>query len=547
MQETSIKNTKQNFNKQELSKKEILDKYHKYTREYWEKATDTKAQQINQEHVDRANKGVVFWNKWASEFIKDLKKAYPNIKEFNKAIAKYIIVNPIKDDFNYRGFIFPMATEFLAIDFTNDAIFIEAIFKERVNFNDINFNRRLNFTKAIFVKNVYFAKVSFNEKLDFSSTIFKGKVSFAYLTFNKETIFSNVTFNNQADFSHSSFKKEAIFTNAVFKNLTSFVNTKFEKEVNFQATKLYRNAELNFSGARFDDSVCFIDAKFDVFNKKNKRSKNNNLQINCQVDFRDTVFKQRPVIDNFKSDFFRGGTAGWLQSFIFLLATIIFAVGFNFLWEQFIFIALPILSIVGLSLYFYLPKKYNSKDDEAKFRALKVISETNSNYFKSAEFNACELNCERLNNQLKWYKKVPNTLFKLVSDYGLSLIKPLSLWFFSLVFFSLFQIIGFNLKNDTVFDPKATTVHSALCPTSVRLNKLPSDFINCSDKIHYIISPSVPNIFQDIYYLREIRYRVFGENSIVNNGILIARFFQSLFSYLALFLFALAIRSKFKI
>jgi hypothetical protein len=107
-----------------------------------------------------------------------------------------------KQDFNFKGFWFPVNSNFAIfsfrkpVDFSEatfsaEAGFFHATFNEYVNFEETIFNARANFRGATFQQDAYFASARFTATVDFRETSFSEWANFPGAVFEDHVVFSS--------------------------------------------------------------------------------------------------------------------------------------------------------------------------------------------------------------------------------------------------------------------------------------------------------------------------------------------------------------------
>jgi len=148
---------------------------------------------------------------------------------------------------------------FVHTEFRNEAIFSKSVFNQNTNFHSSKFLGLAEFINTSFLAGVNFTDALFEDISSFEDSLFKGMA-----------LFDGSIFNNQADFSHSTFYKPGSFRKSVFKTYVKFQKTMFNDKalfentnfniVSFNHTEFHEIAE--FSCATFSSTVSFESSNF---------------------------------------------------------------------------------------------------------------------------------------------------------------------------------------------------------------------------------------------------------------------------------------------
>ncbi len=351
------------------------------------------------------------------------------------------------------------------------------------------------------IRNEYqidFLKVTFNEEADFSGFIFpiavnftkatfSGGADFRWTTFSGEAYFVEATFSDRADFSETVFSGEAIFREATFSGEAVFWEATFCDKADFKQAIFFNVA--NFSKAEFSgEDISFLGAQFQQ-QSLFVDIKFSNIATAIPCDFRQTYFHLSPLVDDFPSD---------------------------------------VSQFVNANKSIKRDKEFY-KACEAKFRALKQLAERNNHHQKTLEFYGCELYCQRqASSSWRKPKNWVSYFYGLFSGYGLSLWCPFLFWLVVMLGSATLQAVN---DNKFPFSPIASVNY---------------------ERVGFYIAPSMPPFVGKPLYQKEVRHRLYpadktkpaGQLSTANRFI---RTIQTLMTFIALFLFGLALRNRFKI
>ncbi len=357
----------------------------------------------------------------------------------------------------------------------------------QIDFSKVEFKEDVDFFYFIFPIAVDFSRATFSGEANFKVATFSGEANFKVATFSGEANFKVATFSGKANFMLARFSSNARFFGVTFSGEANFRVATFSGEANFEEVTF--SCEANFLRAIFSgEMVSFLGAEF----------QRQSLFIGVQFadtakaipcDFRQVDFHLPPLVDSFPSN---------LSQFI--------DANINKQRDQ----------------GFY-------QDCEAKFRALKQLAEGNNNHQKALEFYSCELYCQRhATGGLRNLKNWASYFYGWLSGYGLSLLRPFILW--------LAVILG-GIVLQACNDNKIS-----LSPTAS---------VNW-ERVFFYAAPSMSALVSKPLYQKEVRHRLYPEDTEKTAGQLppfnrVVRFFQTLLTFVALFLVGLALRNRFKI
>lgn len=274
-----------------------------------------------------------------------------------------------------------------------------------------------------------------------------------------------------------------LFLDSSFKYLM-LVSNQFTNFVSFgDMTQHPAGADCSFFNTVFSSHVDFIG-----FVPNNKES----------VDFRQTTFKKKPIIDSFPLEFSQD---------VFLL------------------------------------------ENEGIFRTLKQIAQANNNHWLEVQYQALELRCARAlpPDSLTFLQKIqhvwrhlPNYAFDWLSGYGVSIKKPIRAWLLVTFLCCLVQYGSVKNKVPPYYHFCST---SLVCKVSDRSNTTP---VSWNEALQFHFSPSIPSFLNDNFYLKELRQNYYKDGRIPALSRFV-RLIQSLMTYVCLFLVGLALRNRFKL
>lgn len=117
-----------------------------------------------------------------------------------------------------------------------------------------------NFKGFIFPAPVSFANSSFVADADFIEALFEEEASFYNARFLANANFSGAQFNGAAHFAKAKFACGGFFVSSYFGDQAWFVDADFDDFVEFSETHFTSDAR--FNGATFQNSALFLDVKF---------------------------------------------------------------------------------------------------------------------------------------------------------------------------------------------------------------------------------------------------------------------------------------------
>ncbi len=189
------------------------------------------------------------------------------------------------------GYVFPNDTMFTSAVFEAHAEFSSTVFRGHASFDHTAFHANTSFfsgsfggdaefDRAEFRGNTSFDSVGFQGDAYFASSIFENKVNFDSAKFEGNAYFISIECNTLANFRAAAFGAEAFFTSVKFKGLTAFSSVAFSTDVDFSGTAF--SAGLAFDSATFAGFAYFTNAKFGVVDS----------ETTCQPSFRDCQFEK---------------------------------------------------------------------------------------------------------------------------------------------------------------------------------------------------------------------------------------------------------------
>ena len=250
--------------------------------------------------------------------------------------------------------------------------------------------------------------------LDFSGHHFEDLMSFVSIEFLQNTLFVGARFGSFAYFSGVTFRKIANFTNTIFSDSTVFESSKFDGNAFFNNSKLNNIALFNtvtfsdiavFKNTTFKDTLMFAESTF------HKRVHFGGASFKNECSFYNSNFKESA---NFESAIF--SNVGHFEKAKFLKITPSFRG----------------CKIGDTRLEFsddsYFPQNEKSEDAIKNISFLKRLSEEHGQTEQALNFNALELRAKAASDDASWNFKIVTWLYKNLSDFGRSFLKPLGVY-----------------------------------------------------------------------------------------------------------------------
>lgn len=160
---------------------------------------------------------------------------------------------------DFAGHVFDESANFTLVRFPADAVFESAEFRAPAIFHGGQFLGHANFIGATFRTVSNFARARFRDDANFSKATFAEHASFLSTEFHRPVLFNHVTFKADIDFSHTQFQSDATFLKAKFHQWSVFHKVAFSGKAVFQEALFAQHARIDqteFSEiASFNQSV----------------------------------------------------------------------------------------------------------------------------------------------------------------------------------------------------------------------------------------------------------------------------------------------------
>jgi hypothetical protein len=152
-------------------------------------------------------------------------------------------------DINFSHLVFPGETDFRHVQFTGDVTFEKAIFSRSSSFQAVCFTGYASSKEA-----------QFTEISSFDGVEFARNVSFDFAQFCLDTSFEKAQFLGNASFQKAEFLRRTFFRNAVFRYFSWFMKAKFMDDISFEKAKFHGTTF--FEAAKFSEIVKFGEVEF---------------------------------------------------------------------------------------------------------------------------------------------------------------------------------------------------------------------------------------------------------------------------------------------
>ncbi len=224
-----------------------------------------------------ALQGKDVWNIWRAGELREIEAGNLAAKLGLDALPPHD--SPV--DFSDINFTNIGSPEFSGMNFGDNANFGRTIFAKRVDFTDAVFGKSARFEGAQFGDENIFIGATFGKRAIFNGATFGGSAQFNETSFSDEALFNGATFHNGAWFQSATFGDKAAFECANFGFLTTFEGARFGFRPTFAGAILKEAAlfggadfghEALFDGTIFTGGVRFDGARFRGISNFNGRS-----------------------------------------------------------------------------------------------------------------------------------------------------------------------------------------------------------------------------------------------------------------------------------
>jgi uncharacterized protein YjbI with pentapeptide repeats len=288
-------------------------------------------------------------------------------------------------------------TSFEEVEFTGKVTSRSAKFGGDTTFQAARFAKEARFNETNFGETVIVQSAKFADTADFSSVTFAKAVDFYDSTFSDDAIFDRATFWQSADFPSAKFKVGVSFAEAEFHSRANFLQTIFRGRSSFRRVKFHGPAE--FAASRARGAFVLSGADF------------------AQVpSFHDTTFGEPPTLNDMT-----------------IADPLCFLPGRNGNGET---DPRPAL--------FRAMRSCGDPEYAARYGRLHKLASQTQDSERAREFFAQELRCRRF-----WHDRPLGRglarfwigwLYGGISDFGRSIVRPLTLWVVTVLVFSLIYL-----------------------------------------------------------------------------------------------------------
>jgi uncharacterized protein YjbI with pentapeptide repeats len=240
-------------------------------KEFWRKV---RAYRFAVDYFDLWRKANGNWNRFLECFAQDVAKNTPELLEILNKNKKKIVFNltilSFSDEYNFMNFtkvIFPKFEKFIKfiskLKPSSESFFYnteEQSFRKNISFTDAKFLDETVFSNIKFEKRAYFEKTIFNKDLLLRSVSFKNEVIFRDVNFLKNLFLCNVTFQKKIIFEFCNFIGEVYLKHSTFEEKAEFLNLTYYKDVIFDYVSLSDYSQTFFFSVSFKEKFI-LDSK----------------------------------------------------------------------------------------------------------------------------------------------------------------------------------------------------------------------------------------------------------------------------------------------
>lgn len=457
--------------------------------------------------------GKEVWNEWAREMLSRRDENDPqwaqaataffalHVEDFAREFRDHdIAVN--SGSANFSGFIFPSRFA-LAGRLKHGADFDGARFEGWADFTAACFPGQVAFHDAVFMGLANFPCARFESLTIFDGATFKGIVRFNNAVFHENTVsqnpqipevsFRRSRFEGYVDFTKARFCGHTSFDRTVFNNLADFSASVFEGKTTFFGTIFKGRAD--FRAVKSTSTFAFDG--FDDVPKGDDTSEDQNCgttKFSTVPDFQQATFVGAPRLDNVKIESQRSLN----------------------------------ISFATFKTFFKGDSEENQRQrarrqsEEGSWRALRRLAVQGHDYASERRFFKEEVIARRGVTDKWWHAPFwLGVFYQFLSNFGLSLSRPLMAWFMVLLGFACAYAYGSDGPWQTAF---LLSLHKSLPALSS-------------------FSGGLPGLYARLYGVASCDpFRPIIPDSVIVLGIM-----QTLLSAAMIFLFLLAVRNHFRI
>ena len=344
--------------------------------------------------------------------------------------------------------------------FPDQVTFQNAVFQEWVMFNCVRFEGLTRFDGATFRQEVSFENAVFNE----NTMIQNPEVSFSGVRFDKGAKFTKAHFHSRTSFNRAVFNNLTDFSASVFEGKTTFAGAKFQGQTDFRAIKSTSVFLFDDPGSASQDRDCGV------------------AEFSAVPDFQQATFVEAPRLDNVKIE--RRSRN---------------------------------ISFAALKTFFK-----GDLEKEGRWRALKRLAEQGKDHVSERRFLKEEVIARRGITDKWWNASFWfGVFYQLLSNFGLSLSRPLIAWLMVLSGFACTYAYGSDGPWQTAF---LLSLHKSLPALSS-------------------FSGGLPGLYARLYGVASCD----PFRPIIPDSVAVLGMMQTLFSAVMIFLFLLAVRNRFRV
>ena len=347
----------------------------------------------------------VLWNAW--------REAFPATKTLNHTDFSAIDFSGGRDSNDFSHFWFGDHANFAEAEFKNNSKFNSAAWGEFCNFQKTRWGSYSEFKNARWGNNTRFERAKWESQSNFSLAQWGEQTNFSAAIWDSHAYFDEAKFGARSSFRGARWNRHARFICASFGELIEFQGAQFGFNTDFQNSCW--EGHVTFEARNWDHlrQLLMITDRF-VEAKKEAESLGISPDSFLEIDFSGAIFKG---VADFSNRQFKNRT--------------------RFVGAKFDKVPLfhgctlhQDTSFEGASF----PKPTGNTDDYRAYETLKLAFSKQQAVRTEQLFFQYEMN-EELHRQ-KGLKKLSFWFYKVCSNYGFSITRPLLMWFILLVSFS---------------------------------------------------------------------------------------------------------------
>jgi len=337
-----------------------------------------------------------------------------------------------------------MYTTMGTFEYPGFANFSGSLFSLKANFADSKFFCVADFRKGRFLAEVNFRGAEFHENADFKLRVFEGETNFNFAEFERGVYFNGSSFTKKVEFGKAVFKRETFFSGSEFRNKGVFAGTEFYDYIYLEQVvkEFERDADGNIvkvggGSKKVKDGEACIDF---VYNRFFDKAKVYTYKTSVRKwRFEGTYAIKDPGIFGFEETVWK--TEGDKRKTVY---------------EE---------ELIGSEDITY------ERVGEI-YRLLRLNFESRLAYEKASDFHVGQMEMLLLDSDVPLSKKVFLLAYRLISNYGESVLLPLFwLIYFAAIFACFWSYLGFYPE---VGGPKCYDFYAAILHTMKTYFTLPS-------------------------------------------------------------------------